>query len=239
MELTELCANSASVVVAYSGGLDSYICRYWLQSKGCKDTVYVYFDLNSRYTETELVYIKRQSNIIIDSSLSFLGQYEQGKFAFVPGRNLFIAMTLALKYRDIVVICGLKDDQVEDKNEDVFRQWSTMLSTLFRRPIKVVSPFWKYDKLDVVKNFYLDIGGSLDSLYRDTFSCYNPTGYQPCLSCPACFRKYVVFRCYGYNCIFRNKELAYEYYQRAKNGGFTPKRRESILKVVQQDFGFK
>jgi len=137
------------IVICYSGGIDSFLGLHYLitQSELSSRKIYgVYFNLGSRYSGKELKYARElivngRENITVDDSLSWLGRFEIGEKAFVPYRNLFLAMVASAKYGPNVCICGLKDDVVEDKNEDVFDLWSKHLTEISRTPVKIFSPF--------------------------------------------------------------------------------------------------
>jgi len=134
-------------VLLYSGGIDSFIGYYFLNKPQL-----VSFDLGSRYTKKERKYNPLKDEFIIyDDSLKWLGENEQELNAHIPFRNLYLALTAVSNYSDTVYICGLKDDNMTDKNEQVFKQWSDHFSLLEEREIKILSPFWEMTKEDIVK----------------------------------------------------------------------------------------
>lgn len=200
-------------VILMSGGLDSFVGYFFLDKKPQP----VYFEIGSKYTYKELehlfkighVFDREDQDIIFDDSLKFLGDYEQGVKAYVPYRNLFLAATAALKYSNTVYICGLKDDMVSDKNEQIFKEWSTMLSkTNNNENIQILSPFWDYTKVDVAKWFVKNYPQYDLSEY--TLSCYSEKPGH-CNNCPACFRRNTALYQVGISIPFYNVDIVNEY----------------------------
>jgi len=214
------------MILLFSGGLDSYIA-YHLLSKPKT----LYFDLRTPYSMKELETVQRLiPNTIIERCLE-LGNRQQGDNAYIPYRNLHLAL-LANKYDDTIVIAGLKDDRVNDKNEEVFRKWTALMSDMMGRPIKVVSPFWQQTKEQIVR-WFLDNGGTEREL-KNTISCYSEGYIKECNWCPACFRKWCALRANNVDVPdFKNRDLMLQYLSHAKEGTFyIPERNETIIRVV-------
>lgn len=212
------------MILLFSGGIDSFVAYHFL-----KKPPTVYFDLNSRYTEKEKRIVKELiPTTLIDSALS-IGDREVGEKAYVPFRNLLLA-ALAVKYSDTIIIAGVKDDVVSDKNEQIFEKISTLLSEMEGRSIKVISPFWQMTKAQVVRWYLENSGESLDLLA--TVSCYSsePTNY--CGACPSCFRKWIALRSNGIDIHFINLQLMQEYYEAAKSGKYISERNEGIIREI-------
>lgn len=226
------------IVLCYSGGIDSLIGSHYLDRSDALHTD-VYFNLGSRYSAKEYKYAcKAHQGVTLDDSLAWLGITEVGEKAFIPYRNLYLAMTASIKYAPNVCICGLKDDVVEDKNEQVFLMWSRHLSEIGREDVKIFSPFWGMTKDEIVA-WYLANGGSLKILENLSVSCYNPIDSNYCGKCPSCFRKWVALKNAGSKLKFYNKQLASEYYLNCLKGKYDKQRRNNTIKVLQNEYGWR
>jgi 7-cyano-7-deazaguanine synthase len=166
---------------------------------------------------------------VIDTSL-YLGDREQGEKAYIPFRNLLLALQ-AVKYSDTIVIVGLKDDMVSDKNEDIFAEFSKIMSMMEGREINVISPFWGMTKYDIVKWYQNNV--TIGHPLTDTISCYSGTKHF-CGECPACFRKWCALKANNIDCPpFTNVKLMQEYAEAAKKDKYDEKRNEIILSQVK------
>lgn len=216
-------------VLLFSGGIDSFAAWHYFQKPPT-----VYFNVKSRYSQRELAAVKALiPSTIIDNSLD-LSDREVGKNAYIPFRNLLLACQ-AVKYSDHIVIAGLQDDMVSDKNEYIFSRFGSLLSEVEGRTIVVTSPFWDKTKEEVVR-WYLQSGESKEELLK-TFSCYAPyvSGKQSCGKCPACFRKWVALKRNSIDDFeFQNFDLMMEYYNAAKKGKYVKTRNEAIIKTVEE-----
>ena len=152
------------MILLFSGGMDSYIAWHYLNKPKT-----VYFDLGTPYAQKEIKVIKQLvPDTIIETCLN-LKDRQIGDY-FIPYRNLYFAL-LANKYSDDIVMAGLKDDGIEDKNEAIFAEWSLLLSKMINRHVMVTSPFWEMTKEDIVK-WYIDNGHDIGLLMK-TVSCYS------------------------------------------------------------------
>ena len=220
-----------SAVLLFSGGIDSYVGYFYLKKTlGLKELKTVYFDLGAPYNKREIEVVKKLiPETIIDESLK-VGDTQRGVNAFIPYRNMLIAM-LCAKYGKHIYICGLKDDKVEDKNPRAFEEMTKCLNFISKPEdeIKIDSPFWEMTKAEVVK-WYMDNVDPTGRGLLDTISCYNgneETNY--CGRCPSCFRKFNALKENGIDIEFYNQEMLEDYLKRADQ--YEPKRRESILKL--------
>ena len=111
--------KSDSIVLLFSGGIDSFVAYHYLGcSEGYNRIKTVFFHAQTRYTNKEIEVVKRLiPNTIIDYSLN-LKDREYGEKAYIPFRNLLFFLQ-AVKYSDHVVVAGVADDQVSDKNENL------------------------------------------------------------------------------------------------------------------------
>jgi 7-cyano-7-deazaguanine synthase in queuosine biosynthesis len=212
-----------SIIVLFSGGIDSYVAWHFL---GHPQTVY--FDLGTPYTEKELKVVQELiPSTIIDRSLQ-LGDRQIGSKAYIPFRNLYLAM-LAYKYGDRICIAGVKDDDVSDKNEAIFQEFTKILSKMEGKSVEVFSPFWQMTKEDVVRWYVENVGreGLLN-----TVSCYDPSPGNYCGRCPSCFRKFIALRSNGFEMEFYNQELMKEYYEAAVQGKYVDSRNNAIIREL-------
>lgn len=213
-------------ILLFSGGIDSFIGYYYLNKPQT-----VYFDLNSKYSKKEIKTVKSiLHDIIIDKSLRFLGEYEQNLNAHIPFRNLYLALQSALRYSDKIYICGLKDDNMTDKNEKMFKKWSELFSEIENREIQVLSPFWKMTKIDIVKWFAKNFD---KKLLLNTVSCYSEENKKYCGKCQSCFRKAVALNAVGINLPFYDKKIINYYKNRMNKGIYDKKREEYTLKYLK------
>jgi 7-cyano-7-deazaguanine synthase len=213
------------MILLFSGGIDSYVAYHYL---GKPQTLY--FNLNTRYSFKEiLVVTKLIPDTIIEHCINFKTREEEGT-AFVPYRNLHLAL-LANKYSDTIVIAGVKDDKVNDKNEYIFDQFSKLMSHMMDREITVMSPFWSMSKQDVVK-WFLDNGGTKAQLLS-TLSCYSSDDSLFCGKCAACFRKWCALKVNGIDDLqFTNHSLMRKYFEAALRDEYSSERAYNIIQQV-------
>lgn len=215
------------MILLFSGGIDSYVAYHFL-----KKPQTVYFNLNTLYSQKEESVVRSLiPSTIVEYCIDFQSR-EEAFTAFVPYRNLHLAL-LANKYSDTIVIAGLKDDMVNDKNQSIFLQFSRLMTTMMGRTISVVSPFWNMTKVEVVR-WFLNNGGTPKELLN-TFSCYDPGETTYCGRCPACFRKWCALRACGIDDIhFTDKDVMREYFLNAKKGKYDKARNFNIITQVLQ-----
>ncbi len=216
-------------ILLFSGGIDSYVAWHYLNFPQT-----LYFDAGTRYSDIEIGFIEKLiPSTIIEKGTINLGEREKGEKAYIPFRNMYFA-GLASSYSDSVILAGLKDDLVSDKNEEIFEKFSMVFSMMEARVIRVWSPFWKMTKAQVVK-WFLEHGGTEEELLK-TFSCYAPKDAGQCWACPACFRKWNALWMNGIKIKFQNIDLMNEYREAALGGKYDEERRKSILDACQEYF---
>ena len=215
-------------VLLFSGGIDSFVAYHFL-----KFPPTVYFDLKNRYSKKEIQVIQSLiPQTIIDNSLN-LSDIEKDS-GYIPYRNLFLAMMASSKYSDNVVIAGLQDDVVSDKNEEIFKQFSEMLSILEKRSIQVVSPFWQMTKSEVVKWFLIQYPEKVNELLS-TISCYSSNSESTyCGKCSSCFRKWIALRANGIYLDFDNLDMIQIYKKKFAEGAYDVVRCQVSLKVITE-----
>lgn len=179
-------------VLLYSGGMDS-----WLISKIWKPDVLLYVNLNGRYNAQEMSHLPENCKIVnLD-----LSAYER-EDKIIPLRNLYLVM-LATNYlaEDGGEIClgATAGDRVLDKSYVFAEKASDLLTYLYSsqwwnpvaKNIKIALDFKDKTKVDLV-NMYKEIGGTVEEVWEQSFSCYEPhDDGTVCYSCKPCFRKAV------------------------------------------------
>lgn len=196
-------------MLLFSGGVDSFVAYHVLNKPAT-----IYYDLGTKYSDKELHAIDNnfKFNTTIDKhSLKHLGKYEQSESAFIPFRNLYLCMQVLADYQsvDTIYIAGLKDDNVNDKNEAIFKRWSVMFSEMLERDIRIDSPFWEMTKSDVI-SLYVNEYGNVEDIIN-LVSCYNGS-HVCCNKCKACFRKNcAIYTATDYFIPFYNEALVDKY----------------------------
>jgi 7-cyano-7-deazaguanine synthase len=221
------------MILLFSAGIDSYVAWHYLQFPKT-----VYFHLNTPYSNREMETVKYLiPDTIIDRSLD-LGFRQYGVNAYVPFRNLYLTM-LAHNYcmpdengRRMIVIAGLKDDKVRDKNEGAFGLFGKVLSEIEDQRILVHSPFWNLTKSAVVEWFLKTHPEKKNDLIL-TISCYSGTESY-CGRCPSCFRKWNALWDNKIHLGFFDEQLMSQYYNRANTYYYIPERNESIIRCVEE-----
>lgn len=180
-------------VLLYSGGTDS-----WLIKELWKPDVLLYVDMKTQYSEQEIERIKKRGENVKIVSLP-LGEWEDKKTAFIPMRNMYLLM-VASNYGDHICLGATKEDAggSSDKDIDFLNEAESMLNRLWKpqslydgKKIWVEKDFARLTKEDMLF-FYLKLNGDINRFKEETFSCYTPHDGEECMSCKACFRKFVV-----------------------------------------------
>jgi len=215
------------MILLFSGGIDSYVAWHFLNKPPT-----VYFNLHTPYSEKETKVVQKLIPTTRIETCLNLGGRQVGEKAYIPYRNLYLAL-LANSYSDTIVIAGLKDDMVDDKNIGVFALWSALMSEMMQRKIEVLSPFWKMTKEDVVRWYLGTYSGDPNTL-QQTISCYSEEDTNYCGKCPSCFRKWNALFNNGILIGFWNKGLMDDYYEKAKSKHYIKERCESIIVAVDR-----
>lgn len=227
-------------VALVSGGLDSTLCvfLYMNDSKAGNEDIYVFIDYGQPYMNKELDACKDLFGVSLQVLRIDLGLNNEAQSPFIRTRNLMLACIVNARYNpDQILIAGLKDDVVEDKNPQAFEEMSKIISVQSKAPVEVISPFWNLTKGDLVaawKQRAEADGIGMDLLYR-TISCYdhNP-GF--CGECPACFRWYVAMRSNGLEPRFNlSKRIMVEYLRKIHT--YDPTRIFHTLRALAPQFG--
>lgn len=168
-------------VQLYSGGMDSYII-----SKLWKPDVKVYFDYGTPQNALEIAHLP--DDVIVKQMP--IGEYmEDDGIHTIPLRNLLFA-ALAINYGEEVCIGGLKSDLHYDKKPEFAEACTALFNSVLNkershRSVRVVVPFAEYTKTELLVK-YLNNGGTVEELNRESWSCHEPDGDKPCGKCQAC-----------------------------------------------------
>ena len=190
------------IVLCYSGGLDSMIAWHYLG----KPTS-VYFAC-SKYSPVEIASIRKtNTDCLIINDINLM-RFEQGENAYIPHRNLMFA-ALASNFGNEVVIAGVRDDRVPDKNPEAFRMMSETLSKISKKNVTVSSPFWTMTKAQIVGWFLHTVADAVELIHKSC-SCYSGNS-TACNSCPSCFRKNTALFVNGILIPFYNDRLVEQY----------------------------
>jgi 7-cyano-7-deazaguanine synthase len=185
--------KSRPPVLMFSGGLDSLIAWFAL---GKPKAIHVHLGHRygaSEYFTSQAIAKRLGMDLVVEKRL-YLGDQERPD-AYIPMRNLFLAMIGAL-YGDTIYMVFQKGEQsIPDRSTEFLAKVSEFLTFLNGRLIKVDSPFQNMTKTAMIK-WYLDQGNDkcpVDVLYK-SFSCFEADSTQiPCGKCAACFRRWVAF----------------------------------------------
>jgi 7-cyano-7-deazaguanine synthase in queuosine biosynthesis len=184
-------------VMLLSGGLDSFIIwRLLGQPKA------VYFAIGHKAEENELekllqidkTFSHNSGNILVDSSLKWLGKYELPS-GYIPYRNLLFIMRASFYSPNIVIAQTL--EYAPDKNKSFYRKVERLLKKITTgkfqeitpQNVKIYAPFSEFTKTELVEA-YIEKYKNLDDLSEFTISCYSGKDIN-CGKCSACFHRYV------------------------------------------------
>jgi 7-cyano-7-deazaguanine synthase in queuosine biosynthesis len=181
------------MIVCVSGGLDSLLAWYYLKKPKA-----IYFKLGHKYQQKELLSLQRIQEVdhtfqpIIEDTGLDLSRFEYGETAYIPHRNLLIAL-LASFHDNEICIAGVKGDRVEDKSPVAFRIMSNCLNKIQKpheKKIKIFSPFWRWTKTQILRWFIGHYGKEFAyRVVKASISCYDPQLPGQCGKCPSCLRK--------------------------------------------------
>lgn len=171
-------------VLLYSGGMDSYII-----SKLWKPDVKLYIDYGTEQNKEE---IKRLPKDVIIKKVDLREYIENDGKSTIPLRNLLFA-NIAINYGDIVAIGGVKDDLHYDKSRRFARKATRLFNFVLmkedsKRKVRIVVPYRNLTKAQLLQK-YIANGGDIDTLIKESWSCYHPANDKPCGKCNPCKRR--------------------------------------------------
>lgn len=224
-----------SRILLWSGGLDSTISWFYLEKP---KTVFV--NLGHKYHAQEYFTCKAlakrlKMDFVLEKRL-YLGDHEAPD-AYIPMRNLFLAMVGALYGDEIYLVFQRGEQGIPDRSPEFLKSASKMLSFLNGREVVVDSPFLSMTKADMIA-WYIKEGHPLDVLYK-TYSCFAEDSMEsPCGCCAACFRRWVSFEYNNLSLIFKRdiKEWSGipDYVRKIKAGEYEARRANQIVDVLRR-----
>lgn len=195
-------------VLLFSGGMDSLALK-----KIWNPDVSLYVDVGSRYSKQE---IERLPKDVVVFKLEDLGSLERSN-AIIPLRNLFF-ICIASNYGNQIALGATKDDRVLDKTFEFADKTTDLLSYLWReqwwteeRKVSVELPVKHLTKSQIIKT-YLEAGGLLEDLAKNSFSCYEPVKNKECGTCKPCVRKWLALIQYGHNFSETSEDYCHKVY---------------------------
>lgn len=229
-------------VLLASGGVDSTIAFFYLQKPQP-----IYFKLGHRYQRKEMRCLINLSKIIKGFNVKFiedlkLGKFEYGENAYIPHRNLLLAL-MASNFGNKIYLVGIKGDRVPDKSPEAYEVMSFAINFI-QKPdeprVKVVSPFWSMTKVDIIKWFINEYGKDYaQKVLQTSVSCYDEKTLKSCGKCASCFRKSVAMAYCGLNINFFENDITKwqgvrGYIKRLKEGIYDPIRTKQTIKVLKK-----
>lgn len=240
--------KSSNSILLFSGGLDSSIAFFYLQSFLTEkpDLLHVY--LGTKYSDIELKVVKKfsetfNSNLFISNNLN-LGQWEESN-ANIQMRNSFLIMNASYYSSHIFLVVQKDEQSIPDRSPEFFNKITKYLNFLWKDKINkqlkrkfIIDPVFPHmTKRDMLKWFIKNFPDKVDSLLNNTFSCFQPRNGKACKSCSACMRYWSVFRWFGYlkdwDIEITKSESFKIYTKRAKIGDLGPNRSKEWLELIE------
>ncbi len=208
-----------TIAVLASGGVDSACLLEWAAKKcGAPAVLPLYVSFGLRWESAEwlalrrflrawaapgvrqLVRISIPAGDVYRNHWSITGRRVPGKHSpdsavYLPGRNLMMlaksAVYCARNGISRIAVGTLAANPFPDAGLHFFRAFSLLASIALRRPIRVVAPFRRMRKRDLIRRY-----SSLP--LRLCFSCLNPNDSgRPCGRCNKCFERVQGFKGFG------------------------------------------
>lgn len=232
--------NQSKDILMFSCGVDSLSAWFFMNKPKC-----IYVDMKTPYSQKERQTIQKLEQMIDGFKVDIieginLGQFEVGDKAFIPYRNLILAC-IGANYGDRIIVAGIQDDKIEDKNPEAFRQMTVCMNALSKpgKMVHVYSPFWEMSKSEIV-TWMIENVPNATQILRTSVSCYSKDDGQ-CGECPSCMRKAVAFEAAGLSVDFyihdvKKYGMIQEYIDKMKEPdcGYTKKRIDETLGVFKK-----
>jgi len=197
--------TNRKVAVLASGGFDSNVLIASLLKK-YKEVWPIYIRASFVWEKAELFWLRRFLKSIKGGRLKPLtvldlpvrdvfkkgwevsgrrvpGYHSRDEEVFLLGRNLLLlsksAVFCASRKIPVIAIGSLSGNPFPDATEDFFRSFGKTASRALGFRIRVIAPFLKLKKRDVLKK-----GKGLPLQF--SFSCLAPKGIKPCRRCNKC-----------------------------------------------------
>jgi len=238
--LEEISEMYLKPVVLFSGGLDSF-----LVGKLLSDTVpWLFIDYGQAYANVEdqvsnkLAQLHRRpyDKIVISKEPHKPDLAADDPNAFVPARNLMLASIAVAQGYETIYIGGVKDDMVCDNTPHAHAEMARVLSLFANKKINVIAPLSGTSKVEAIQQFAASeyhLKATTRAAYRDlkqTFSCFDPQGMNPCLKCKACVRWSVAMNAAGIKVPLPHRDALLDYVYRLHE--YSRDRQWSLLKAM-------
>jgi 7-cyano-7-deazaguanine synthase in queuosine biosynthesis len=223
-------------IVLVSGGLDSTLCWHYIKDlPGWNIPVFINYGQPYLTKEWNACTAIFQNFDLMEVALNLTNEASN---SFIPSRNVLLACSVNAKYQpDEIYIAGLKDDVVEDKNPEAFKEMSRILTKFSRKQVDVLSPFWDKTKGQIVADFIRSEATRAAhlELLGKTISCYDRHHPNFCGRCAACFRWFVAMESNNISTLIDlDKKLILEYL--AKIHTYDSNRIFNTIRAVSQYF---
>lgn len=231
-------------VLCFSGGTDSLIAWHYLNFPQP-----LYVMMGHRYQTKEIncigqlkKLIPKLNNVIYYSGPE-LGRFEVGDNAYIPRRNLMLALCGSY-FGNKIYIAGVKGDKVEDKNESVFSIMSFAMNSIKKQnepTIKIESPFWQMTKTNIIKWFLDNYPKAyVEKVLKTSVSCYDETTMGSCGNCFSCARKWLSLESaniqsyWWFEKDIRNFKGLYDYIDKIKKGHYDIQRANETKQILKK-----
>lgn len=213
MEGDQLLNKNKTILLLYSGGLDSYLLyKLWESEYPSHNLICLNYNLGQEYADKELHSIHKliQSGEVdgnkfvfknidwLDDSSTLIGKENSlSGNIIIPGRNAVLATLAACNYLpDEIWMGALKGEDHEkstDKNETFRTLINSQLQYVLQKNIEVRFPFIerKMGKYEIVDWALNDLKIPLETL-TSTSSCLSGESGN-CGKCVVCFRRWGIF----------------------------------------------
>lgn len=220
-------------IALVSGGVDSVVMAHQYPK-----AIPVFIKYQNTYLEQEYKTCQElfgERLVVVELKASHLAIEDQ---VFVPNRNMtFASIACTLLNPDVIMMAGLRDDNAVDKNPQAFREMSRMLTKFSGKIVKVMSPYFKMTKGQMVEKF-LKTYDTVTAKYilSKTYSCYTGNK-EECGECEACFRKWTAFKSNGLTVSYYPRKTLIDKYL-MKLHEYDPERQARIIIALKSE-GFK
>lgn len=199
------------IVILYSGGLDSFLMKFYAESKYPDAEVKcIYYKHGAESEKTEIEYLPEYVEV---RRLDWLGDQirpvakKSDPFAgniYIPGRNaVFTVLAAAQELPDQIWLGALWDEDNEqgtDKNERFRHSVSNLMQYVlspFIDKVELRFPFVEeqWTKRKAV-TWAIESGVDIDMMLN-TNSCWHNDDGVPCGKCKQCLKRYLVMKSVG------------------------------------------
>jgi 7-cyano-7-deazaguanine synthase len=201
-----------SIGVLFSGGLDSAALMGWFLDRGY-DVHPIYITCGLRWERTELKWAKRfvastkqfhgrelvKVPLLLESAYAnnwsqrgeTPGSKSPDTAVYLPARNLLLLIKALLHLHNqnvsTLALATLKGNPFPDARASYFKALEKILGQSFSKRIKILTPFRRMNKSDVIRE-------NQKWPLHLSFSCISPKGIYHCGKCNKCAERRKAFR---------------------------------------------